>query len=519
MNKKSVIKKTIGLGLSTFASRILGIVRELLYIQYLGVNAISDVFNVAFRIPNSLRKVLAEEGAISASLVPAFVRSMHEGKKDQVNSLMLLAFIVFESFVLALSLVLMWQAEWVVRLLGPGFTSEQVANAIPMFRVLMPFIFFLSSSAILSSALQSTNHFFIPAISPALMNIVLISSLALCIVQDLPIHYLCYCIIGGGILQLLIHIIAYLKLNFSFSKVTPQVWQIFKPIAINVLFCFICVGMTSEVNLIIDVRFASYLPSGSISLLSYATRFMGIPLGLFASALSTILLPHFSKVTSYAPRRLSFYMFEASKLVFWVTFPMMLIMGFFSEKFFSTLFLSSKFTTTHIMEARTILIAFLIGLFSLSLNKILLNMYYSRSILWLPALISIVGAAINWMFNSLLIGPMQATGLALGTSLSAIVQTFLLLIFLRIWLGYSFYTLKFLSFCLTYCIQLAVILPFGYFAYRGLYKFLSGLPIPIAHFFTEKVGLWVWVGPLCIAIAATVYMTRKLFGVRLYFFD
>lgn len=519
MNKKTVIRKTIGLGLSTFASRILGIVRELLYIQYLGVNAISDVFNVAFRIPNSLRKVLAEEGAMSASLVPAFVRSMRDGKKDEVNSLMLLAFIVFESFVLGISLLLMWQAEWVVRMLGPGFTAEQIEHAIPMFRVLMPFIFFLSSSAILSSALQSANHFFIPAISPALMNVVFVSSLVLCIVQDLPIYYLCYCIIGAGVLQLLVHIVAYVQLKFSFSRTTPQTWQIFRPIAINVLFCFICVGMTSEMNLIIDVRFASYLPSGSISLLSYATRFMGIPLGLFASALSTILLPHFSKVTSYAPRRLNFYMVETAKLVFWVTIPMMLIMGFLSEKLFSTLFLSSKFTTAHIVEARTILIAFLLGLFSLSFNKILLNMYYSRSILWLPALISVAGAGINWILNSLLIGRLQATGLALGTSLSAIIQTFLLLIFLRMWLGYSFYARKFMSFCISYCLQLAIILPLAYLAYVGLYKLLSKLPLSMACFLTEKIGFWLWVGPLCLVIATVVYMTRKAFGIRLFFFD
>ena len=150
---------------------------------------------------------------------------------------------------------------------------------------------------------------------------------------------------------------------------------------------------------------------------------MGIPLGLFASALSTITLPYFSRVSSYAPKRLSFFMVEASKLVFWVTIPMMLIMGFFAKKFSYHVFIEQIYVWLRCYEARMILIAFLVGLFSLSLNKILLNLYYSRHVMWLPAAISVFGAGLNVVFNMLLIGKYQAAGLALGTSLAACIQT------------------------------------------------------------------------------------------------
>jgi putative peptidoglycan lipid II flippase len=327
----------------------------------------------------------------------------------------------------------------------------------------------------------------------------------------------------AGVIQLIVHIIAYMRLDFAFAKVTRETWDIFKPIALNVFFCIICVGMTSEISLIIDTMFASYLPEGSISLMKYAIRFMGIPLGLFASALSTITLPYFARVGVYAPKRLSFFMVETSKVVFWVTIPMALIMGFLSEKIFHTIFLSkffsSKFTLMHVLEARMIFIAFLVGLFSLSLNKILLNLYYSRHVMWLPAIISVFGAGINILFNLLLIGKFHATGLAFGTSIAACVQTILLLIFLRVWFGYTFYMSNFMRFVGRYCLQLLVILPIFLALYYSITYMVTLLPAPLMQFFLYDFGFWFWAGPLCIAIASAVYFTRKQFGVKLYFFD
>lgn len=518
MDKKSIIKKTIGVGVSTLASRLLGIIREVMQAQYLGVNAMSDAFATAFRIPNSFRKVFVE-GALSASLVPPFVKAIRNDQKKMVDSLILLALLIFEGIVLLCCGFFIWKADVVIRFLCPGFSVEQIARTVPMLRILMPFILLISCSAVFGSALQAINHFFIPAITPAFINVVWIGGLVLCMVNDLPINFFCYAIIFAGIVQLIVHIIAYLRLDFAFAKVTPETWNIFKPIALNVFFCIICVGMTSEISLIIDTMFASYLPAGSISLMTYAIRFMGIPLGLFASALSTITLPYFSRVSSYAPKRLSFFMVETSKLVFWVTIPMMIILGFLSEKLFHTIFLSSKFTIAQVLEARTIFIAFLIGLFSLSLNKILLNLYYSRHVMWLPAVISIFGAGINVVFNMLLISKFQAMGLALGTSIAACVQTLLHLIFLRFWFGYTFYINNFMRFVGRYCLQLVVVLPISLFIYYGITYTINMLPTSLSQFFLYKIGFWLWAGPLCLAIAGVIYLTRKQFGIRLYFFD
>lgn len=517
MNRKDVVRKFIGVGSSTLASRFLGIARDLLQIRYLGAHALSDAFNVAIMVPNYFRKIFAE-GAVSASLVPPCVHAIKKGNKQSVNSLILLSFIIFEGIVLTICALCMWQAELVISFLSPGFNAQQIANTAYMLRIVMPFLFFLSGSAIFASALQAQSHFFIPAISPAVMNIVYISSILLCMYQDLPISYFCYPFLVAGFIQLVLHIIAYLKLKFAFTKITHETWQMFKPIGINVLLSSIT--MASELFIIIDYTFASYLPAGSISLLNYSKRFMGIPLGLFASTLSTILLPYFSRVSADEPKRLNFYLLEASKLVFWVIVPLVMIMSFFSGKIFSTLYLSQNFSYDHVLQAQSILIAFLLGSFFLSLNKILLNVYYARHVMWLPALISVTGALINILSNFLLRSSLQATGLALGTSIAACIQTILLLIFLNMWLGYNFYFAHFIAFMKQYFKQLAVIIPISLVVYYGCeFTIACYMPKAFTYFFLHSLGYWFWVGPLCLLLAVTIYFTRRKFGVKLYFID
>ncbi len=194
-------------------------------------------------------------------------------------------------------------------------------------------------------------------------------------------------------------------------------------------------------------------------------------------------------------------------------------MGFFSEKIFHTIFLSSKFSMSQVLEARTILMAYLVGLFSLSLNKILLNIYYSRNVVWLPAIISVCGVGVNVVFNMILVTYYKAMGLALATSISAIVQMILLALFLYIWFGYTFYMKNFTRFMWRYCLQLACVLSVAFVIYRGILSLLCTLPVKLSHFLIYGIGFWLWVGPLCLAVATVVYLTRKQFGIKIYFFD
>jgi len=520
MHKKSILRKTIQVGFCTLMSRFLGIVRESLQVRFIGPSLLSDAFVVAYRLPNSLRKIFAE-GALTAAFIPNIVRLLRKKKRDELSSLMTFAFLFFEGILLIICAVIMFFAPAVVRFLGPGFSSEQIVRGAGMVRILMPFIFFLSASSLLAGPLQAINHFLIPALSPVLLNIVYIIGLLVCMAYQLPIEGLCFFILVGGALQFLMHLVAYFYNHFSFSRIKGQfheTWSYLRPIVVKVLFCLPAMSVM-EINMIVDGQFASFLPAGSITLLYYANRFMGIPLGVFALAFSTILLPHFSRIGEYAPKRLQFYVLESAKFIFWVTIPIMLMMIFFADKIFYTIFYSKKFTLAHVAESRLILIAFVSGLFFLAFNRVLLNFYYARHVTWLPGIIATIGAAINIALDFVFIKYFQAMGLALGTTIAGAIQTVLFVLFLHLYFDLTIYIQRFLSFAFRYLIQILFVFTIFYGIYVGLVHIIGFLPEVFANFFINKIGIWLWVGPLCLGAFGVLYITRRFFGIKLYFLD
>lgn len=517
LHKKTIIRKTLEVGGSTLLSRVLGLVRDLLMQTYLGKGIISDAFLSAYKIPNSLRKIFAE-GALSAAFIPTFVKIFRQDGQEQANSLMSVAFLVFEGILLLICAVFMWRADIVISWVVPGFSAESQQLAIGFLHILMPLIFFISSSALLTGALQAAHHFWVPALSQVFINIVCIGGLLLGLFFKLPVEWYCWCFLFAGLVQLALHLITYFKLNWSFGPLTGQAFWQFMHIMVKFVLCAISMSIV-EFNFFIDSSFASYLPAGNITLLYYANRFMGIPLGAFGVAFSTILLPHFSRISTYAPNRLSFYLLEATKLVYWVVFPVVLFMCYFSDKIFSAVFIFNTFSSVQVNLAASILIAYLFGLFFFCLNKVLLNIYYALRVTWIPSVISVVSTSLNVVFNYLLMPLWGAPGLALATAIAGIVQTILLLVFLIIRFDFRMYPATFLMFLYRYTIQVAVIFSLMLVLYYSLGFLISYLPPFIADFFLDNVGLWLWVGPLSIIFIAALYFTRSLFKVRLYFFD
>jgi putative peptidoglycan lipid II flippase len=518
MSSKNTIKqKMLLVSLSTLMSRLLGIIREFLIGRYLGASAVSDVFFTAYKIPNTFRKIFAE-GALSAAFVPSIVQTVRTKGRDGVGNIMSLAFLIFEGTLLLLSAFIMYYAADFIRLIASGFSEEQVIMATPWLRILMPFIFFISSSALLAGALQAVNHFFVPAFSPTLLNIVFILGALTCTYFNLPTTYLCWFILTGGLLQLLWHIAAYLKLEFGFSAIRWQNLQEFKPILIKFILCLPATGI-EEISLFIDTNFASHLPSGSISLLNYAARFRGIPLGIFGVAISTILLPHFSKISTYAPKRLSFYLLESTKLIIWLMLPVALLMGFFAQDIFVTIFVSKKFSVAQAYQAAFILRISLIGLIALSLNKIMRNIFYSLHNTWTPAIISIAAITVNYIANNYLISIWQAPGLTLASSISSLVQCILFVLLLKYQFDIKIYGESIALFLGRYLAQLSLLtIPF-LAAYYGICALITHYFASWTHILLETIVLWLWVGPLCGLLALAIYSSRRSFNIKLYFLD
>ena len=519
LSKKSIIRKTIEVGGSTLLSRVLGLIRTMLEIKYFGVGALSDAFWAAYKIPNTLRKVFAE-GALSAAFLPQIVALVKQEQYQSANRLMTITLMVIEAIVLAICLCVVAFPRFILLLTVPGFATKPVElhTAIILLRIIMFFIFFISSSALFAGALQARHLFFVPAFGPALLNCVSIVGLITCWYCKLPVWYFALVIIAGGFIQFMLHGYAYVKAGFVLSWPDRQACDYFKIILLRLLPCIITVGAT-ELSYLIDQNFASFLPTGSLSLLHYAASFMRIPFGVISDAFSTILLPHFSRVGLYAPKRLGFYLFEAAKLVVWLTAPVVVFMCFFSHDIFSTLFLSEKFTLVYVAEAAQLLNAFLFGLFFFSINKLLVSVYYAMYSTWLPAVITLAGAVSNTLFNSMFMRSLGSVGLALGTSFGGLVQTVLFIIILRSVLKCRLYTRQFIAFLVKAVVQLTVISGLFTGAYLLGVTGIRQLPCAYASFFLKKIGLWVWVGPLALIAFYLLYRTRKLFALKLYFLD
>jgi putative peptidoglycan lipid II flippase len=515
--KKSIVAKTITTATSTLLSRGFGLVREYLMVRYLGSGTVADAFVTAFKIPNLLRKVFAE-GALSAAFVPTFVKTFKQHGPREASALMTLSFLFFEGLVFFLVLFIMLYPQAVLSIAAPGFSGDQATLTATYLIILAPFIIFVSMNALFAGALQAFGHFFIPAFAPVLLNIVIIAGLLIALQYNLPVTYFCAFILIGGFVQLCAHLLVYMQFHVSWSGITKQAKQSLYTIITTFIPSVLSVGM--ELSLFIDTSFASFLPAGSIALIYYANRFMGIPLGVFATSFSTILLPHFSYVCVYAPKRLNFYLLESAKLVFWVTIPTMLFMIFFSEKIFSTLFLSEKFNYAHVLQAQSILIVFVLGLFFFSLNKILLNVYYVLHRRTLTMIIALGTMAVNVGMNFLLIKPYQAVGLAFATTVSGIAQTMLALSFMAFYCGVRIYWKPFGIFVLLAARQLIVLLAgfligYGVCYYSIQYTFPEGLQ----KFFLYGMGYWMWAGPLTLTTFAALYASRKWFRIHIHFLD
>ena len=504
LSRKTIIKKTAMVGLSTLLSRVLGVVREVLKVRYLGAGALADAFNMAFKIPNTLRKVFAE-GALSASFIPTLISVQKKQDQDQVNKLMSLMFLFFEGALLALCFLIFWKASFVVSVLAPGFIQpgadpERFLAAVKLTRITIFFVFFVSSS-------------------PILLNISFIAGLVISLYYKLPIEQFALFVLLGGLLQLILHVFAYFKNNFSLGLPDKKTFSNFKSILFKFLPCLLSMSAI-EINLIIDQRFASYLPVGSISLLNYAFDFTRIALGVFAVAFSTVLLPHFSRVNEYAPKRLSFYLLESTKLIFWVTVPVALVMSFFGEKIFYTTLYCDNFPMEKVIQANIILSAFLVGLFFFSLNKILLSIYYSKHSTFLPTVISFLGTVCNTLLNYILIKYWGVYGLAVATSTAAAMQSGMFIYMLHKQFDFTIYLKNFIEFLFRFAIQFLSIGSLFYFIYVAINIFIiKFLSENISYYLLQTVLLWAWVGPLVAAMFGLIYLSRKLFKVKIYFLN
>lgn len=527
---RSILKSTSQIGILALMSRCIAFLREYLLIRFLSIGDTSDIFFTAFRIPNTMRKIFAE-GVLSSILIPAFVNAEHKGGQPRANRLTTLAFGAIETIIFLFCILVFFNAQQTISLIAPGFAPQKIYLTGKLLKILISFILFISSGAIFAAALQAHKKFFIPAIAPAILNVLYVLALLLCWYFALSIETFCFAMITIACIYFLLHLAAYFYMHFALAKPTKETWSDFKIVLIQFFPCFFSSGIL-EINHFINTAFGSYLPSGSLTLIRTAFQFVNIPVGIIAASLSTVLLPHFSKLHIENSKNLSHHIFEAIKFTLWSTLPICFLLSFFSKEIFQTLFWGDAQALAKIDVAQSIFIAYLVGLLAFSLNKIFLSIFFALRLSFVPMIATIISIFINYTMNRLLLESYQAAGIAFSASVSSICQTIFFLLFLHIHLKLPFHIKEYAQFFTKYVTQLILYCGCFWILFRSIYTAISLLDftysLPLfgkfvitlnAQFFLESFGIWTWAAPLSLLLLWILYSTRNRFGITLEYFD
>jgi putative peptidoglycan lipid II flippase len=417
----------------TLVSRIMGYARDFVIARAFGAGFATDAFFVAFRIPNLLRRLFAE-GAFSQAFVPVLSHYKSRNAPDEVRSLVDgVATLLFLALVIAAALGVAL-APVVVYISAPGFAADPAKFdlTIVMLRITFPYIAFISLVAFAAGIFNTWNRFSIPAITPVLLNVsFIVFALAFAQRFDPPVLALAWAVFAGGVLQLAFQVPFLFKLGllprWRFDPSHPGVRRILK------LMLPATFGVSiSQISLLINTIFASFLVSGSVSWLYYADRLMEFPAGVLGVALGTILLPSLSKHHANANQA------EYSRLLDWglrltilLAVPAAAALAVLALPLVCSLFQYGRFTPADAWMSREALMAYSIGLVGMILVKILAPGFYARQDIVTPVKIGIATLVVTQAMNFAFIVPLRHAGLALAIGLGACLNAALLYRILR----------------------------------------------------------------------------------------
>jgi putative peptidoglycan lipid II flippase len=412
----------------TLLSRILGFVRDFVIARAFGAGAATDAFFVAFRLPNLLRRLFAE-GAFSQAFVPVLAeyKNKREAKDtqrlaDHVATLLFLALLAVTLLGIALTPVLIYIS-------APGFAADiaKFELTVQLTRIAFPYILFISLVSLAGGILNTWSRFAVPAFTPVLLNLSFIGMALFAAPHfDPPVLALAWAVVIGGVLQLGMQLPFLAKIGmlprFSISLQDEGVRRILKLMLPALL------GVSvSQISLLINTIFASFLPTGSVSWLYYADRLMEFPSGLLGAALGTILLPSLAKCHADNNRdEFSALLDWGLRLTFLLTLPAALALALLAVPLLATLFNYGAFQADDVLKTRDALVAYSVGLTGLILVKVLAPGFYARQNIRTPVKIALVTLAATQVMNAAFVVPLQHAGLALSIGLAACLNAVLL---------------------------------------------------------------------------------------------
>ncbi len=406
-----LLKHSLSFSVATLLSRVLGYVRDALIAYHFGVSDVSDAFFVAFRLPNTFRRLLGE-GGFNAAFVPIFAKRIREGsERPFLNS----AFTYYTLFNLLVTLLGMFLAEWVIRLLAPGIVEKSYFDlAVFMARFLFSYLFFVGLSSFFMALLNTKGVFFVPAFAQAMFNLALSLSVAF-FSKTLGFYALIVGVVVGGVLQLLFHLPPVLSRGamptLSLSK-DPDLYLLMKRLVPAVL------GFgVAQLSFFIDTFLASFLALGAISYLYYANRIFQLPLGAVSTGMATSLLSVLSR--GYSPKENITLAFRFLTLL---SVPATAGLFTLSQPIIALLYGRGKFTQEDIVLTGKVLAVYSLGLTFFSLQKALSSVFFAKGDTKSPILSSFFAVVFEGLsaFLFAFVLKLSVVGLAMGTASSSL---------------------------------------------------------------------------------------------------
>jgi len=508
--KRRLLKSTFAVAAPTVLSRILGYVRDMIQAYYLGTGRGADAFTIAYIIPNLLRR-LTGEGAMTAAFVPVFTQLKKEKSREELWKFTHTFFFDLTLIMALLAVLGIVFSPLLVKIIAPGFNDvpEKWELTVVLTRIMFPYIFLISLAALAMAVLNSFHKFAVPAFTPVLFNLAIIS-LAVIFAGKVeePAYVFALGVVVGGVFQLGFQLPFLwkrgMRFKFGLSFSHPAIRKV---MALMVPGIF-GVGIT-QINLAVSRIIASILEEGSVSSLYYATRVRELTLGLFSIALSIALLPTFSEHAAHRDiEGMKKTLIFSLKLIFLITLPAMVGLLILNRHIVQVLFQRGHFQDQSTTMSAACLLFFAIGLPFISAVKILAPAFYSLKDTKTPVFVAFLVMIVYLSLSLILMKPLRVGGLALALSLAEAFNFLLLFFFLERKIGkirkkeiFS----SFLKSSLSVAFMGAVIWFFiGHFEFQRL-EFLEQLAVLFSA---------VFLGILSYFLASLLFNNEDLKGLR-----
>jgi len=427
----NLIASTSTFGFFTLISRILGYVRDILIAIFLGTSLFADAFFVAFRLPNTFRRLFAE-GTFNAAFIPSYAGELAKNKAEADNfakNVFNLLFIIL-LFLVLLAEIFMPQ---LIFLIAPGFYKDpdKLKLAVDLSRITFPFLFFICLASFFGAILNSYNKFAAAAAAPIILNIILIGSLFFSKwvnIQDVLI--LSYAVSLAGFLQLIV-LFFFVRKNFKpilniKIKIDDKINLFFRKLLPSIFSS----GVT-QINILVGTIIASF-QAGAVSYLYYADRVYQINLAIAGIAVGTVMLPELSKhVKKNNFEQITNLQNRALELCLFLSIPAAVALVLASEQIITSLFGYGSFDNESVINTAIALTFFGIGVPAFSILKIFSNYFFARNDTKTPFYLSVMSVILNILISVSFFKEFGFVIIPIATSLSSWINVFFHFYFIR----------------------------------------------------------------------------------------